>query len=70
MDSKKKASIRLGQPIELIEATGMWTDDYQWFKVKTPSGTGYHWGGIFCTMGGAKPDGVLYDCDEHPPGSF
>lgn len=70
MDSKKKASIRLGQPIELIEATGIWTDDFQWFKVRTASGTGYHWGGIFCTMGGAKPEGVLYDCDENPPGSF
>ncbi|WP_454287941.1 SH3 domain-containing protein [Rhizobium arsenicireducens] len=70
MDSKKKASIRLGQPIELIEATGIWTDDYQWFKVKTASGIGYHWGGIFCTMGGVKPEGVLFDCDENPPGSF
>lgn len=70
MDSKKKASIRLGQPIELLEATGTWTDDYQWFKVRTASGNGYHWGGIFCTMGGVKPEGVLYDCDENPPGSF
>lgn len=70
MDSKKKASIRLGQPIELLEATGIWTDDFQWFKVRTGSGTGYHWGGIFCTKGGAKPEGVLYDCDENPPASF
>lgn len=70
MDSKKKASVKPGQPIELLEATGIWTDDYQWFKVKTASGTGYHWGGIFCTMGGVKPEGVLYDCDENPPGSF
>ncbi|GEO84129.1 MULTISPECIES: SH3 domain-containing protein [Alphaproteobacteria] len=70
MASKKKASLRPGQPIRLLEATGIWTDDYQWFKVKTTSGTGYHWGGIFCTAGGAKPDGVLFDCDENPPGSF
>ncbi|MBV2183213.1 MAG: SH3 domain-containing protein [Rhizobium sp.] len=70
MDSRKKASIRLGQRIELLEATGIWTDDYQWFKIRTASGTGYHWGGIFCTSGGPKPEGVLYDCDENPPGSF
>lgn len=70
MDSPKKASLRPGQPIRILEDPDIWFDQYKWYKVQTKSGTGYHWGGIFCTQGGTKPDGVLYDCGEYPPGSF
>lgn len=66
MEFKKKASLREGQPLEVLEATGTWMGDYQWFKVRSSSGTGFTWGGIFCSEGG-KPEGVLSSCADYPP---
>lgn len=66
MDYKKLASLRARDPLEVLEETDVWMGDYKWFKVKTSAGTGYHWGGIFCSMGG-KPEGVFSDCADYPP---
>lgn len=62
MDSAKVASIRKGDQIEILDDPGIWMDGYKWFKVRTPRGTGYHWGGIFCIQGDVLPEGVFDNC--------
>ncbi len=48
MGSKKVASLKDGDRIEILEDTGVTMNGYTWFKIKTKGRTGYHWGGIFC----------------------
>jgi len=62
MEFGKLASILKGDQVEVIEDTGVWFDGYKWFKVRTPRGTGYHWGGIFCITGDSAVDGVFDNC--------
>lgn len=62
MEFAKQASIEKGDQVEVIEDTGVWMDGYKWFKVRTPRGTGYHWGGIFCITGDQLPEGVFDNC--------
>ncbi|MCF6369661.1 SH3 domain-containing protein [Rhizobium halophilum] len=47
MEYRRVASLREGDQIEILEDTGVWFNDYKWYVVATPHGTGYHWGGIF-----------------------
>lgn len=62
MEEAKKASLQRGDKIHILEDPGIWMDDYKWFKVKTPKGVGYLWGGIFCIPGDVLPEGVLDNC--------
>lgn len=62
MDSAKKASMQKGDKMQILEDTGVWMDEYKWFKVKTKRGTGYQWGGIFCVEGDAPYEGILDNC--------
>lgn len=50
--------------LEIVEDTGIWLDGYKWFLVETPIGTGYHWGGNFCTEGEDVIEGVYGTCDQ------
>jgi hypothetical protein len=58
----KVASLREGDSIEILEDPGVWMDGYKWFKVRTPRGVGYHWGGIFCVPGDTPPAGIFSNC--------
>lgn len=62
MDSAKKASMKKGDSFEILEDTGIWMNDYKWFKIRSARGTGYHWGGIFCVKGDAPYEGVFDNC--------
>jgi len=62
MNTPKKASIALGDKITVLEDSGVWMNNYKWFKVRTPRGTGYLWGGIFCLPGDLLPEGVADNC--------
>ena len=62
MEFAKQASILKGDQVEVLEDTGVWSDGYKWFKVRTPRGTGYHWGGIFCITGDQPAEGVFDNC--------
>lgn len=62
MQYRKLASLREADWLEILENTGVWFDGYQWFRVDTPMGIGYHWGGIFCVERGQRADGVLNVC--------
>jgi hypothetical protein len=48
MNSKKVASLKEGDRIEIVEDTGVTMNGYTWFKIRWKGRTGYHWGGIFC----------------------
>ena len=63
MEFAKQASIAEGDQVEVLADTGVWMDGYKWFKVRTPQGVGYHWGGIFCITGQQVPDGVYMNCE-------
>jgi len=49
-----------GDYIGVIEYTDVYFQDYPWFYVDSPLGTGYHWGGIICTY--EYIDGVYSAC--------
>jgi hypothetical protein len=63
MEFAKQASLAKGDKIKILEDTGVIMDGYKWFKVSSPKGVGYHWGGIFCVPGGVPADGVLDNCE-------
>jgi membrane-bound inhibitor of C-type lysozyme len=48
---KKKASLKEGEWITLLERTDKMFQDRPWFKIKYRGRTGYHWGGIVCSVG-------------------
>ena len=58
----KVASVREGDSVEVLEDPDVWWDGYKWFKVRTPQGVGYHWGGIFCIPSDTPPAGVFSNC--------
>ena len=58
----KVASVREGDSVEVLEDPNVWWDGYKWFKVRTPQGVGYHWGGIFCIPSDTPPAGVFSNC--------
>ncbi|MFN7025755.1 MAG: SH3 domain-containing protein [Pseudorhizobium sp.] len=62
MEHRRVASLREGDQIEIIEDTGVWFNDYKWYLVATPNGTGYHWGGIFCVDRTTQIDGIFSKC--------
>ncbi len=56
MGSRKVASLKEGDRIEIVEDTGVAMNGYTWFKIRWKGKTGYHWGGILCSdaaLGGA-----------------
>ena len=63
MEFAKQASVFKGDQVEVLEDTGVLFDGYKWFKVRTPRGIGYHWGGIFCITGDSAVDGVFDNCE-------
>ena len=49
INSKKIGSLRNGDPVQLLENTGLMMNGYPWFRINVGSGiTGYQWGGILC----------------------
>lgn len=66
MNSRKLGSLYEGDNINILEDTGVWFNDYKWFRIDSPIGVGFHWGGIFCTESDQRPDGVLSTCGGQP----
>jgi hypothetical protein len=62
MNYAKVASLLEGDPIDVIEDTGVWFNEYKWYKVRTAKGTGYHWGGIFCVKLDTEIEGIFQKC--------
>jgi len=54
------ATLNEGDYVGVIEYTDVYFQDYPWFYVDSPFGTGYHWGGIICTY--EYIDGVYSGC--------
>ncbi|ABD54430.1 SH3 domain-containing protein [Jannaschia sp. CCS1] len=55
-------SLPEGTTITIIEETGIYMGDHQWFGVRLFNGqTAYHWGGIICASG-APLNGVFTGC--------
>jgi hypothetical protein len=63
MNFRKLASLQQNDWLEILEDTGVWFDGYKWFRVQSPMGTGYHWGGIFCVDRGQNLEGILNYCN-------
>lgn len=62
MEHRRVASLREGDRLDILEDTGVWFNDFKWYVVATPHGTGYHWGGIFCVDRDTKIDGIFEKC--------
>jgi hypothetical protein len=45
----------------VLEPSGVWSGDYQWFWVTSDYGSAYHWGGLICSYN-QYVDGVLDVC--------
>lgn len=58
---RRFGSLVEGDWLDVLEPTGVWSDGYQWYRVDSPVGVGFHWGGIFCTQG-VVLEGVLGAC--------
>lgn len=63
MEYGKVASMQEGDPVDIVEDTGIWFNDYKWYKVSTHRGQGYHWGGIFCVNLDTQVEGIFGRCD-------
>lgn len=62
MDFAKVTSLNEGDPVTVLEHTGVMMNGYPWFKIKFRGNkTGYHWGGIMCAVG-APRDGLFEVC--------
>lgn len=48
---RKKASLREGEWVTLLERTNKVFQDRPWFKIKYRGRIGYKWGGILCSVG-------------------
>jgi hypothetical protein len=58
----KLATLAEGERITLIENTGVWANDYPWFRIEyRGSRRGYQWGGIICSVGN-QVDGTYETC--------
>ncbi len=43
-------SLPYGEPVILLERTGVMMDGFEWFRIEYSEGlTGYQWGGIMCS---------------------
>jgi len=62
MDYPKKASLHEGDKVRILEDTGIWFNGYKWYRISSPKGEGFKWGGILCTEGQAPPDGIYLQC--------
>lgn len=60
---RRVGRLRDGEPFDILDDTGIWFDGYKWFRVSSSQGTGFHWGGIFCTEGGEAVEGVFGSCN-------
>ena len=63
-NSRKVASLREGELITIVsQSNAAWFQDRPWFKIRFRGGrTGYHWGGIICSIGTQVP-GTYQTCD-------
>ena len=59
---RRMGSLVEGEYIQVLDETGVWWNGYQWFRVSTSIGTGFHWGGIFCTESDVYVDGAFGAC--------
>ena len=51
-----------GEPVSILNATGVIFDGYEWFEIEYSEGLrGFHWGGIMCAMSGDVA-GVFSSC--------
>lgn len=56
------ATLAEGESITLLENTGVYSNDYPWFKIRYRGGReGYQWGGIVCGYG-APIEGAFETC--------
>ncbi|MBC7282298.1 SH3 domain-containing protein [Hoeflea sp.] len=62
MEYAKIASMQEGDPIDILEDSGVWFDGYKWYYIQTFRGSGYHWGGIFCVDAATQIEGILDKC--------
>jgi hypothetical protein len=62
MKYAKVASLQEGDPIDILEDTGIWFNEYKWYRVQTHRGSGYHWGGIFCVEADTQIEGIFQKC--------
>lgn len=64
MESQRVASLGEGEQITLLEDSGVWMNDYKWFRIQYHGGqTGYQWGGIICGVGQEIP-GAYKTCNQ------
>lgn len=52
---RRLAGLREGEPITLLENTGVMLNGFPWFRIGYRGGIGYHWGGIICPRGQPVP---------------
>jgi len=51
------AALAEGEPVTLLENTGVTHNDYPWFRIRyRGSREGYQWGGILCSVGDPVPE--------------
>ncbi len=48
---RKVGSLKEGDPLVLLEDTGVELNGYNWFKIEYRGRTGYQWGGLICAKG-------------------
>ncbi len=64
INSKKIGSLRNGDPVQLLENTGVMMNGYPWFRINVGSGLlGYQWGGILCSYD-APIKGTFQICER------
>jgi hypothetical protein len=62
MNFAKVTSLKEGDPVTVIENTGVAMNGYPWFKITYGGNkTGFHWGGIMCAVG-APREGLFEVC--------
>lgn len=62
MTYRKRASLKEGEWITLLERTNKVMNGYPWFKIKYRGRVGYKWGGILCSVG-AQVEGTYQTCN-------
>lgn len=62
MSGRQIASLYEGDPITILNDSGVEMNGYDWFEIKFKNGkTGYQWGGIMCSDN-LKIDGIYEQC--------
>jgi len=62
MKFKKRASLKEGEWITLLERTNKMMNGYPWFKIKYRGRVGFKWGGILCSVG-TQVEGTYQTCN-------